>query len=123
MGAQDASARNDSSLWSDSNAPLTDREACDRAAAANDGSAPEVVSNNGRDVSCAAYYSDAAASDSATDARSGDSATDGAASDGDAGDGGAHIDGHDGGDRADADADTDANPDANPDGSSDAASG
>lgn len=120
MGGQDAAAASDSGAWSDSSAPLTDREACDRAAAANDGSAPEVVSNNGRDVSCAAIYSDAAASD----ARASDSAAD-AQPDGGDGDGSAHIDTHDGGESADADANADAgaNPDANPDGSSDAASG
>lgn len=113
MGAQDSGTRSDSGTWADSSAPLTDREACDRAAAANDGSVPEVVSNNGRDVSCAAYYADAAASDAAaSDARS----SDGDASDGE---GGAQIETHDGGDRADGDTDAAASDD----GASDAANG
>lgn len=80
---------------------LTDEEACDAAARANDGSAPASVFNGGRVVSCGgsvapdASASDAAAGDAQTDggteagaidASSADAAQDAGASDGATGD-------------------------------------
>lgn len=119
QGTQDSGVRADSGAWADSSAPLTDREACDRAAAANDGAVPEVVSNNGRDVACAPYYADASSSDAspspdAADAQSSDS-----------GEGGVHIERHDGGETVDADASDDARAtdDGGEDAGSDAANG
>ncbi|MBL8680693.1 MAG: hypothetical protein JNK05_16055 [Myxococcales bacterium] len=82
----------DAAAPSDTGAPISDQEACDRAARMNDGSAPATVYNDGRLVTCGTApmpdggaNSDAArdssASDSSIDANNNDGGEDGSSSD------------------------------------------
>jgi hypothetical protein len=82
----------DAAAPSDTGAPISDQEACDRAARMNDGSAPATVYNDGRLVTCGTapmpdgganpdVARDSSATDSSIDADSDDGGEDGSSPD------------------------------------------